>query len=74
MKHWKQTEEQLRLALAQLNYIGGTEQAEEYLAHNELWLAWEAMQEIADSQGVTLAEFWRPMAKAAGLMLAAEES
>lgn len=71
MKHWAETERQLRLALAQLNYIGGTEQAEEYLNHNELFLAWEELQQRADSQGVVLAEFWRPMAKAAGLMLAA---
>jgi hypothetical protein len=45
----------------------------EYLDHNELGLAWEGMQEIADAHGIVTAEFWRPMAKAAGLMLVVEQ-
>jgi hypothetical protein len=48
---------------------------DEYLAHNELQLAWEAMAKVADKYVVNseaMARFWRPMAKAAGLMLAVE--
>ena len=67
LEHWAKVEEQLRLALAELP-SEETAQVKEYLDHNELGLAWEDMKEIADAQGIVTAEFWRPMAKAAGLM------
>jgi len=77
MKHWKPTEDNLRLALAELNRIGGTAAdhqgfcllIEEYLDHNELGLAFEGLLEVGNQSGVGTADFWRPMALAAGLML-----
>ena len=71
MKHWKPTEEQLRLAMANLPREK-TMEVQEYLDHNELGLAWESMQEIADELGIVTTEFWRPMAMAAGLMMLAK--
>lgn len=70
MQHWKD-KEQLLLALAELP-PEKTAQVQEYLELNELGLAWEAMKELAEGHIVgseAEACFWRPMAKAAGLML-----
>ena len=64
---WAKIEEYLREAVCHLS--GDLGEFEEYLAHNELGLAWEVLLKIADSQGLVTAEFWRPMAKAAGLMV-----
>lgn len=71
MKHWALVENQLKLAMVVL-----PEQMHplirNYLDNNELQLAWEAMEKLADDHVVgSEAEvcFWRPMAKAAALML-----
>lgn len=70
MKHWKSVEEFLRQAAAALP-PEETKQVLEYLDHNELGLAVEDLAEIAEQLGVTTAEFWRPLAKATGLLLEA---
>jgi hypothetical protein len=71
MKHWPYVEEQLKQAMAVL-----PEQmhplVRNYLDNNELQLAWEAMEKLAEDHIVgSEAEscFWRPMAKAAGAMV-----
>ena len=71
MKHWFQVQEQLKLAMAVL-----PEQMHplvcNYLDNNELQLAWEAMEEVATDYVLgneAEAKFWRPMAKAAILMV-----
>jgi hypothetical protein len=71
VERWKMIEEQLRLALAVLP-SENTAQVQNYIEHNELGLAWEEMKDLADGRIVgseAEACFWRPMAKAAGLMV-----
>lgn len=71
MKHWFYVKEQLKLAMAVLP----TEThhlVNEYLDKDELQLAWESLEKLAENHVVgseAEACFWRPMAKAAALML-----
>jgi hypothetical protein len=62
---WTKIESYLRECLG---HVKNTEQAVEYLDHNELGLAAEVLMEEAESQEVTSADFWRPLAKALILM------
>lgn len=68
---WSLVEDQLKLAMAvlpeKMHPI-----VHNYLEHNELQLAWEAMEKLAEDHiegSEAEAGFWRPMAKAAILMV-----
>ena len=70
--YWQKAEEELRLALKELPQEE-LKEVEDYLECKQFLFAWEEMEGIANRLKISSAEFWRPMAKSAGFMLAANE-
>lgn len=71
MKHWIYVQEQLKLAMAVLP-TNTHPLVQNYLDSNELQLAWESLEHLAENHVIDSeaeASFWRPMAKAAAAML-----